>query len=94
MYELNGIVYAGNPKPLIRVCEVNVLDCYKLSVSFTNGETRIFDFTELLELPCFQPLKDVEVFKKAYVEYGTVCWNNGSIDIAPETLYLDGEQAS
>lgn len=51
-----------------------------------------------LEIGIFQRLKNPELFKRAKVAIGTVCWP-GELDIAPETLYLEstrtpGEQAA
>lgn len=47
----------------------------------------MFDASILLKYPAFAPLKDEAVFKSASVEYGVVVWNNGDIDIAPESIY-------
>ena len=90
MYERDGIVYAGDPTPLPHVCGVRPLPGYKLWLRFRTGEERIFDCKPLLELPVFAPLSDVSVFNSVYMDYGTVVWNDGSIDIAPETLYEQG----
>ena len=87
MYELNGIVYADNPAPLLTVKYVRPLADYKLLVCFSTGEEKKVDITSLLNEPAFKSLKDVSVFNTVYVDYGTVVWNNGTIDIAPEYLY-------
>lgn len=47
----------------------------------------MFDASILLKYPAFAPLKDEVVFKSASIEYGVVVWNNGDIDIAPESIY-------
>lgn len=40
-----------------------------------------------LKHPAFERLKEVELFKQCYIDYGTVTWCDGEIDIAPEELY-------
>lgn len=90
MYIIDGIAYAGDAPDTIKVQNVRALDGHKLLVGFNNGQRRIFDFAELLEMPCYKPLRDKSVFDKACVERGIVCWADGDIDIAPETLYERG----
>lgn len=87
MYILNDIVYAGEPEPIITVCGVRPLEDFKLWLRFSTGETKIFDVKPLLDTPVFKPLSDPEVFKGVYIDYGVTVWNDGEIDIAPETLY-------
>lgn len=89
MYILNGIAYAGTPSKEIRVRAVKALDDMMMIVTFTNGERRLYDATPLLQYPAFQPLKDEMVFKSAAVDYGVVVWNDGEIDIAPESMYAN-----
>ncbi|MBQ3162184.1 MAG: DUF2442 domain-containing protein [Ruminococcus sp.] len=86
MYIIDGIAYAGEqPKP-VRVKAVRTLEDYKVLITFTNDERRVFDFMPLLDMPCYQPLRDKAIFSTVYVEFGTLVWNDGDIDIAPETL--------
>jgi hypothetical protein len=87
MYELNGIVYADDPTPLKKVKYAYPLDGYKLLIRVSTEEEKEVDISVLLDEPVFSPLKDINVFKSVYVDYGTVVWCNGSIDIAPEYLY-------
>ncbi|MGN0608344.1 MAG: DUF2442 domain-containing protein [Oscillospiraceae bacterium] len=90
MYVIDGIAYAGEqPKP-VRVKAVRPLESYKVFITFTDGQQKIFDFSPLLSMSCYEPLKNKEVFDRVYVEYGTLVWNDGEIDIAPETLLADG----
>ena len=90
MYILNGIAYAGEPKPLLKVSGVRPLEDFCLWVRFNNSETRIFDFKPLLNSQAFKPLSNPSVFKNVYIDYGVPVWNDGDIDIAPETLYENG----
>ena len=90
MYIIDGIAYAGEQVPEIKVKSVIALEDYKLWVRFNDNSQKIFDFTGLLEFPCYEPLKDVNLFNGVYVDFGIVVWNDGEIDISPEKLYEEG----
>ena len=89
MFIVDGVAYAStNPKGQeTAVRAVKPLDDMMMIVTFETGEKRLYDATQLLAYPAFQPLKNEDVFKCARVEYGVVTWDNGKIDIAPETMY-------
>ena len=71
----------------------NVIDAvyigeYRIDLKFKNGKTGIVNLAEYISNgEIFKPLRSLENFKKFSVDYGTLTWNNGEIDIAPETLY-------
>lgn len=90
MYVVDGIAYAGEQSPAIKVSGVRPLEDYKLWVRFNTGEAKVFDFQPLLDKPAFAPLTDKDTFQAVYIDYGVTVWNDGDIDIAPETLYKDG----
>lgn len=90
MYIKDGIAYAGEPTPPLKINGVRPLDDFNLWVRFSTGEVKIFDFKPLLNEPCFIPLKDVNVFNGVYIDYGCTVWKDGDIDIAPEYLYENG----
>ena len=87
MYIIDGIAYAGEPRPAIKISGVRPLDGYRHWLRFNTGETRTFDFTPLLSEPAFAPLRDPATFRGVYLDYGATVWNDGEIDIAPEYLY-------
>ena len=64
---------------------------YKLAITFEDGRTKEVDLTPYLNGEIFEPLKDVEYFKKVRVnsDMETICWDNGA-DLAPEFLYQIG----
>lgn len=68
------------------VITVKPKENYQLELKFNTGETKIFDAKEYLEKGIFKQLKDVSLFKQAYVAFDTVCWS-GNLDISPLTLY-------
>ena len=89
MYIVDGIAYAGDRKPVIRISGVRPLEDYKLWLRFNTGEARVFDFKPLLNEPGFVPLQDPKIFCGVYIDYGVTVWRNGDIDIAPEYLYAN-----
>ena len=55
-------------------------------VTFSTGEKRLLD-TTLLSGSAFKPLADEKIFNNPVIFHGVITWNNGKIDIAPETVY-------
>jgi hypothetical protein len=53
---------------------------------FNDGSAKTVDFSRWLHGKVFQPLRDVEEFKRFFIAGGTVCWSNGA-DVAPEALH-------
>lgn len=87
MHIKNGIAYADEAESPLKICGVRPLKKYKLWIKFTNGKEKIIDFSSELNTPAFAPLKDENIFRSAYIDYGILTWDNGNIDIAPEYLY-------
>jgi len=88
MYVLNDICYAGEMKEGIKVTEAKPLRGGMMLVTFSTGEKRLFD-TTLLQGSAFAPLADEKIFSNPVLFHGVITWNNGEIDIAPETVYRD-----
>ena len=86
MYILDDICYAGELQEGIKVSEVKALRGGMLLVTFSTGEKRLFD-TTLLQGSAFAPLADERIVMNPVLCHGVITWNNGEIDIAPETVY-------
>jgi hypothetical protein len=71
---------------LLDVISVAAQEDYTLLLVFENGEKRRFDMKPLLDRKPFSRLRNLPLFMKATVAFGTVTWP-GNIDIAPETLW-------
>ena len=86
MYILDDICYAGEIKDNIKVIKVKPLHGGIMLVTFSTGETRLFD-TTTLQGSAFTPLADEKIFMNPELFHGVITWNNGEIDVAPETVY-------
>ena len=74
-----------------RVKSVVPRDDYTLQIEFANGEIGVYDCAPHLDFGVFQELRDIEYFKSARAEGGTVVWPHEQ-DICPDTLYEDSKK--
>ena len=77
----------------LRVKDVKPTDDYKLVLTFTNNEVKIFDVTPYLEKGFFKQLKDKSYFKNVKPFMDSIAWQNGQ-DFCPDMLYLDSQSVS
>ena len=88
MYIINDIAYAENfNNKDLKIVEIKIVSELCMLVTFSNGEKRIFDAKYLIEYPAYKKLEEFDVFKNAYIENGIIVWENGTIDIATNTVY-------
>lgn len=63
-------------------------DNYILEVEFVDGTKGLVSLEHILWGEVFEPLKDPEYFKKAFIDdFGVITWPNGA-DLAPDAMYL------
>lgn len=86
MYIVDDICYAGELTENIKITSAKPLRGRMMLITFSTGEKRIFDATEL-EGSAFKPLEDEKIFNNPSIFHGVITWNGGEIDIAPETVY-------
>jgi len=72
------------------VIDAEYISGYKILITFDNGEQKVANLEDKQWRGVFKPLKDKAYFRKFFVDGWTISWPNGA-DIAPETLYQDGE---
>jgi tRNA U34 5-methylaminomethyl-2-thiouridine-forming methyltransferase MnmC len=69
------------------VVSVRPLEDYQLEVTFDDGTCGTASLKDRLFGPVFEPLRNPEFFRQAFVdEFGAVSWPNGA-DLAPDALY-------
>ena len=69
----------------IEVLKAEYVDGYRIRLWFNNNVKKVVDLKSSLKGMVFEPLKDLDFFKKFSVKYNTVEWENGA-DFAPEYL--------
>ena len=64
---------------------------YELEITFEDGVRKKVNLQPYLEGEIFQPLKNLDYFKKVKVspDIDTIYWDNGA-DLSPEFLYQIG----
>jgi len=73
-----------------RIKEVKPNPGYTLSLTFTNGEVKVFDVKPYLDIGIFEELKDISLFNSVKPFLGSIQWKNGQ-DLCPDTLYLESK---
>jgi hypothetical protein len=70
------------------VTEAEYIDNYRIKLTFEDGSTGIADLSDYPNRNnVFRLFLDINYFRNFRIEYGTVIWGDGELDIAPETLY-------
>lgn len=75
--------------PLVHVTGVAVIGEYTLRLLFEDGTVGDISFADREWNGVFEPLRDPARFANVTVRYGTLCWPDDGLDIAPEPLYED-----
>ena len=87
MFVIDGVAYAGQPTRDMAAVEARPLPGLRMLVTFSTGETRLFDASVLLKGPAFGTLRSEDVFLSPRIEGGVCTWDGGSLDVAPEFMY-------
>ena len=69
----------------VEVIKAEYVDNYRIRLWFNNSVTKVVDLKSSLKGVVFEPLKDLEFFKRFTVKFNTVEWEDGA-DFAPEYL--------
>ena len=76
---------------LIKVVKAKYISDYKIEIQFDDGSIKIVDLSNEIYGEVFEPLKDINYFKKFTLNPFTIEWDNGA-DFSPEFLYNIGEE--
>lgn len=79
----------------LHVVKAEYINEYKINIQFNNGEAGTIDLKDELYGEVFEPLKDLNNFKKFRIdpELETIVWESG-VDLAPEFLYENMKKAA
>lgn len=75
---------------LIGVLALEALPDFRLRLEFSNGDEGIRDFADILAEagPMIAPLRDPDLFAKAFLVYGVPTWPNG-LQLDPTALHME-----
>ena len=74
---------------LVRVRVVELLEGFRVRLTFEDGTRKQVDLEPYLRGPIFEPIRnDPTMFRSMKVQDGTIVWDNGA-DIDPDGLYYD-----
>jgi len=61
---------------------------YRIHVEFEDGSRGTVDLSDYIRPDTvFEVFRDTHYFNNFRIEYGTLVWGEGEVDIAPEALY-------
>jgi hypothetical protein len=75
-----------------RIKNVKAQDDYKILLTFTNDELKIFDMKPYINKGFFKQLQNKNYFNTVKPFMNSIQWKNGQ-DLCPDTLYLDSKTA-
>lgn len=84
------IAESASGSAVLHITEVHALSSFRLRAKFSTGETRVLDFTPLLDTEAFRPLCDPALFGQVGLDHGVPVWQNGAIDLSPAYIYTQG----
>ena len=87
----NGMCYADDRAPVLKIVAAKSCGGHEIEVLFSNGDRRLFDGRKLLVGEVFAPLADEKAFNDYQLDYETLTWLNGEVDVAPEFVYENSE---
>ena len=74
------------------IIKAEVLKEYKLIITFSNKEIKIFDMSSYFRYPIFKALEEKEEFKRFSIVDGTIEWKCGA-ELSNDTFYIAGENS-
>jgi hypothetical protein len=75
----------------LEVTNATYLEDYRIRLVFNDGVTKTIDLKNELNGSVYEPLRQLDYFKRFKIKYNTIEWPNGA-DYAPEYLYNMGGQ--
>ncbi|MCD8387797.1 MAG: DUF2442 domain-containing protein [Bacteroidales bacterium] len=82
----DGVVKGEMPGNMfLEVVKAQYMGGYRIKLWFNNQVEKVVDLKASLKGLVFEPLLDLEVFKRFSIKFNTIEWENGA-DFAPEYL--------
>ncbi len=72
---------------MVWITSAKHIEDYRIALVFNDGVEKEVDLSSYLYRKPFEKLRDIEVFNNFALDSWTLTWDDGNIDIAPESLY-------
>ena len=83
-----------------KVVSVTANNDFTLTITFDNGEVRLYDMHDELQGDVFRPLRQLDAFQRVYIDdCGSIAWDldpnvdneivwNNKVDLCPDSCYI------
>ena len=70
------------------ITKAEYLNDYRIRLSFRDGSSGVADLSSYPDPDnVFKVFLDQDYFREFRIDFGTLVWGDGEVDLAPETLY-------
>jgi hypothetical protein len=70
------------------ITEARHVTDYRIQLRFRDGSSGVVDLSSYANQDnVFRAFLDMNYFRRFRIEFGTLVWGDGELDLAPETLY-------
>ncbi len=79
---------------MIKITKATHLDDFVIELEFSDGTRGEYDLRDTLQRPSplTESLRDVQEFKKFFLDLGALCWPNG-LELSPSAIHQKLEKA-
>jgi hypothetical protein len=74
-----------------KILAIELNNDFTINALFDDNLTKVFDFKNYLNLPVFEPLKNLVYFKEAKNKKYFIEWEKFELDLSADTIWHEGK---